>query len=129
MKNNRTESLKRKLFLTRLFSFICTVLPLVIYIIIGLTAGDIYVGQKVFLGFTVIIAIILTLVNVLMKYKLRSPLFILLLGVHYTLDRVLTLLIILSVGIIIDEFILSPTKNSLKQKVAVRKELEHGDNE
>lgn len=129
MKNNRTESLKRKLFLTRLFSFICTVLPLVIYIIIGLTAGDIYVGQKVFLGFTVIIAIILTLVNVLMKHKLRSPLFILLLGVHYTLDRVLTLLIILSVGIIIDEFILSPTKNNLKQKVAVRKELEYGDSE
>jgi hypothetical protein len=97
-------------------------------VIIGFANGDIQKGEKVFLGFTVILVIMLTLLNILMKYHLRSPLFILLLGIYFALEKILPLLIILSIGIIIDEFVLAPVIKNLKQKVIVRKELEYGGN-
>ena len=126
--NERLKTLKIKLFFARLFSFLFTICPLIVYVIIGFANGDIQKGEKIFLGFTVILVIMLTLLNILMKYHLRSPLFILLLGIYFALEKILPLLIILSIGIIIDEFILTPVIKNLKQKVIVRKELEYGGN-
>ena len=129
MKENkdRLKSLKNKLHLTQALSFMCTVLPLLIYVIIGLANGEVHKGDKVFLGFSIVVALILTTVNILMKYHLRSPIFVLLLGVYKALNNVIALLVIMSIGIILDEFVLQPVIKSLKAKVVVRKELEHGE--
>ena len=124
-KSERLKSLKSKLNLARFFSFVCTFVPLLVYVVIGFANNEIHTGNKVFLGFTLISALILTLTNLLMKYHLRSPLFIILLGIYVALDNVLTLMIIVSVGIIIYEFILQQIINNLKAKVTVRKELEY----
>lgn len=124
-KSERLKSLKNKLNLTKFLSFICTIVPLLVYVIVGFANNEIHTGSKVFLGFTLISALILTLTNILMKYHLRSPLFIILLGIYVALDNILALMIIISVGIIIDEFILQPIIKNLKVKVSVRKELEH----
>ena len=119
-----TKSAKTKYVVCKIMSFLLTVAPLFIYVIIGLANGDIHKGQKVFLGFTCIMALILTLFNILLKYQLRSPLFLLLLGIYYALNNILPLIIIVCVGIVLDEFVFSPLKRKYKEKYVVNKEID-----
>ena len=88
--SDATHKYKTRHIVFKILSIISTILPLVVYIIIGIlnnTCGKI---NKIFLSFTVICAIILTIVNLLFKYKLRSPIFVLLLGIYVVLDNILT---------------------------------------
>ena len=51
--SERTNKLKKRVGLFHFFSFICNFVPLLVYLIIGFSIGDIHKGQKVFLGFTI----------------------------------------------------------------------------
>lgn len=119
-----TKKAKAKYVFCKVMSILLTIMPLLVYIIIGFANGDIHKGQKVFLGFTCIMALMLTMFNILFKYKLRSPLFLLLLGIYYALDNILTLIIIICVGIVLDEFIFSPLAKRYKQKYTINKEID-----
>lgn len=120
-----TKSMKRKYYFYQVLSILVTVAPLLVYIVIGFANGDIHKGQKVFLGFTCIMAAILVTINTLMKYHLRSPLFILLLGVYYALTNILPLIVIIAVGTIIDEFLFAPKAKKYKLKMQMNKEIDN----
>ena len=122
--DKQTKSMKLKYILCRTASICLTILPLVIYVILGLVNGEIRISQKVFLSFTCIMAIILTAINILFKHSLRSPLFLILLGLYYTLNNILTLMIIISIGIISDEFIFAPLSKKYKERYIINKELD-----
>lgn len=122
--SDQTKKAKFKYKVCRLISTILTVVPLLVYVIIGLLNGDIHKGQKVFLGFTVVTAVILVITNVLFKYTLRSPLFILLLGLYYALNNVLTLIVLVCLGVVLDEFIFAPLAKKYKQKYIINKEID-----
>lgn len=119
-----TKKKRNKYIFFRDLSFLFTLAPVIVYVLIGFIDGSIHRGQKIFLGFTVISSLILVIVNSIMKYHLRSPLFLLLLGTYYALENILTLIIILSIGIILDEFILSPLASKYKQEYIINKELD-----
>jgi hypothetical protein len=119
-----TKKAKLKYVLCKIISILLTIMPLLVYIVIGFENGDIHKGQKVFLGFTCIMAIMLTMFNILFKYKLRSPLFILLLGIYYAINNILTLIIIICVGIVLDEFIFTPLAKKYKEKYTINKEID-----
>lgn len=100
-----TKKYKTCKIIFQILSFLLTVAPIIVYTIIGFANNEIHTGNKVFLGFTLVSAIILVAINIMFKYHLRSPLFLMILGIYFALDKILPLLIIVSAGIVIDEFI------------------------
>ena len=119
-----TKKYKRRYRFCSLMSLLCEVLPLAIFVIIGLTNGDIHKGQKVFLGFTVIVGSMLMGINTLRKYKLRSPLFIMLIGLAYALTSLVPLMLTISLSCIADEFLFTPLKEKYKQLFTINKQID-----
>lgn len=103
-------------------SIIITVAPIIIYAIIGFTNGDI--KEKVTLGITLIVAIILTVINLLFKYHIRSILWIMVLGVYFCIDNIMPLLITVAISTIVDEFILQPLHKHYKAKAKINYEID-----
>ena len=113
-----------KLFLS--LSIIITFAPLVAFAITGFVMGETH--QKFVLGATVVIAIILTVVNILFKFHLRSILWIIVLGIYFCLSNlpsvILALLLIIAITTIIDEFVFTPLYKKYKQKANINKEID-----
>ena len=117
-----TKKYKIKLNICRLLSFTLTVLPVIIYTIMGFMDGTI--GEKVSLGICVVLALIFVLINIMFKYHIRSPLWILLIGIYVCIDNIIPLLIIMAATTIIDEFVLVPLINKYKNKYIINKEID-----
>ena len=117
-----TKKYKIKLNICRLLSFTLTVLPVIIYTIMGFMDGTI--GEKVSLGICVILALIFMLINVMFKYHIRSTLWVLLIGIYVCIDNIIPLLIIMAATTIIDEFVLVPLINKYKNKYIINKEID-----
>ena len=66
----------------------------------------------------------LVAVNMVFKYRIRSTLWILVLGVYFCLDDILPLLFMVAVGTIVDEFILSPLARSYRHKMIINREID-----
>lgn len=82
------------------------------------------VHQKITLGIVLIIAVLLVVVNVVLKYHIRSVLWILILGIYFCLDNIMPLLLIVAIGTILDEFVLSPLHKSFKNKAKINNEID-----
>lgn len=122
-----TATTKKYKVLKNIFSFLsflATIAPILIYTIIGFVNGDIHTGKKVMLTFALVVSIILVILNVLFKYNLRSPIFIMIFGLYFALEKILPLLIIISIGVVLDEFILTPLAKSFKEKYVINKEID-----
>lgn len=119
-----TKKYKTCKIIFQILSFLLTVAPIIVYTIIGFANSEIHTGNKVFLGFTLVSAIILVVINVMFKYHLRSPLFLMILGIYFALDKILPLLILVSAGIVIDEFLFQPLIKSFKSKYQINKEID-----
>lgn len=117
-----TKKYKIKLNICRLLSFTLTVLPVIIYAIMGFIDGSI--GEKVSLGICVILALIFMLINVMFKYHIRSTLWVLLIGIYMCIDNIIPLLIIMATTTIIDEFVLVPLINKYKNKYIINNEID-----
>ena len=117
-----TKKYKIKLNICRLLSFTLTVLPVIIYTIMGFMDGTI--GEKVSLGICVILALMFMLINVMFKYHIRSTLWVLLIGIYVCIDNIIPLLIIMATTTIIDEFVLVPLINKYKNKYIINKEID-----
>ena len=117
-----TKKYKIKLNICRLLSFTLTVLPVIIYTIMGFMDGSI--GEKVSLGICVILALIFVLINIMFKYHIRSTLWVLLIGIYVCIDNIIPLLIIMASTTIIDEFVLVPLINKYKNKYIINKEID-----
>lgn len=124
MDNKVTKKYKRRYHFNALMSFLCETLPLVIFVGIGLFNGDVHKGQKVFLGFSVIMASILLTLNMLRKYNLRSPMFIILIGLSYALVNLLPVMLTISFCCIFDEFIFTPLKAKNKELYTINKQID-----
>lgn len=117
-----TKKYKAKLNICRLLSFTLTVLPVIIYAIMGFMHGS--TGEKVSLGICVVLALIFVLINVMFKYHIRSTLWVLLIGIYVCIDNIIPLLIIMATTTIIDEFALVPLINKYKNKYIINKEID-----
>lgn len=117
-----TKNYKTKYTIFNILSICLTLLPMLIYVIIGFSQGS--VQEKVVLGLTTFVAIALSVINLLFKYSIRSTIWILLIGVYVCLDKITTLLIIIAICTIVDEFIITPLKKKYKEKYKINKEID-----
>lgn len=98
--------------------------PILVYIIYAYANGQALSHQKIALTGCISIALILTLFNILTKRHLRSPLWILLIGIYCIIDNILPLVITLAVTTVADEFILSPAIEHFKTKLVADKAID-----
>jgi ABC-type proline/glycine betaine transport system permease subunit len=123
-----TKKYKNKLNFVRFLSFVLTVLPVILYAILGFYNGSI--GEKVSLGICTLLAIMFVIINVMFKYHIRSTLWIMLIGIYICIDNIIPLLITMAASTIIDEFVLVPLIKKYKDKYIINKEIDlRGKNE
>ena len=117
-----TKKYKTNYILCKTLSILMTLIPLVIYTIKGFCEGT--PGSKVTLGVCFTTALILTIINVVFKYHMRSTIWILMIGLYVAVDNIIPLLIILAITTILDEFVLSPLSRYYKSKYTINKEID-----
>lgn len=119
-----TKKYKKRAKILSILSFILLFVPLIVYVVMAFASGDITVSKKVVLGFSLIFALVLTVINALTKFRIRSTIWIVLLGIYYCLNNILPLLLMIAVGTITDEFILSPLQKKYKRLYEINNEID-----
>ena len=122
METEVTKKYKKRAKWLRIISSSLTVLPLIIYSIIGLVQGP--VTHKVTLSLTLIVCIVFTLITTIFKHRIRSTIWILLLGIYMCMKNITPLLIIIAISTILDEFVIEPQAKKYKQKYIINNEID-----
>ena len=117
-----TKEYRREKWLLLILSILCNLLPIAIYTIKAFIVAG--VGQKVTLGVCLTLSLLFGLINIITKHRIRSTLWILLIGIYVCLDHIQSLLIIMAITTIIDEFILEPAYKRVKNKYIINKEID-----
>ena len=120
--NERTKKAKNKYIFFKTLSICLTFLPLVVYVIIAFVNGA--PMEKFTMGCMVTLALIFVALNVIMKYNIRSTIWVLILGIYLCLDNITPLLIIMAVSTILDEFIVSKLAVKYKNQFVINKEID-----
>lgn len=117
-----TRKYQRLYLLFFSLSMMILTVPVVVYVIIAFVQGEVH--EKLTLGTTVVIALILTVINMLCKFHIRSILWIVVLGIYFCIDNILPLLLMVAIGTILDEFVLTPLYKKYKAKATINKEID-----
>jgi len=120
--NERTKKAKNKYIFFKTLSICLTFLPLVVYVIIAFVKG--VPMEKFTMGCMVTLALIFVALNVIMKYNIRSTIWVLILGIYLCLDNITPLLIIMAVSTILDEFVVSKLAVKYKNQFVINKEID-----
>ena len=119
-----TREARFKLWFFRILDWIFLGLPLIIYVIIALCGGAL-VAQKVAVVSTVMVAIILTVFNVISQKRLRCPIWILLIGLYIAIrEYLLPLVIILAITSILDDLVFTPLISYYRTKLIANKAMD-----
>lgn len=120
--NARTKKAKTKYIVFKTLSICLTFLPLIVYVVMAFIKGAPL--QKFTMGCMVTLALIFVALNVIMKYNIRSTVWVLILGIYLCLDNITPLLIIMAVSTILDEFIVSKLAIKYKNQFTINKEID-----
>ena len=125
MASKFTKECKFKLWLFRIIDFICLFMPLIIYVGIALASGEAIVAQKVAVVSTTMVALILSIFNVLSQKKLRCPIWIILIGLFVAVrDYLMPLIIILAITSVLDDLVFTPLIAYYKTKLIANKAMD-----
>lgn len=124
MGSKYTREARFKLWFFRILDWICLGLPIIIYVIIAL-AGDGLVAQKVAVVATTMVAIILTVFNIIAQKRLRCPIWIILIGLFIAIKHyLLPLIIILAITSILDDLVFTPLISYYRTKLIANKAMD-----
>lgn len=118
-----TTKTKRLSVLFTIVSVLLNICPIAVYSITALINADL-MHEKVALSLTVFIVLILSAVCLVNKVALRSRLWILLIGLYFCLDFILTPLIVIAVCQVLDELIVSPVAKHYRNRYKINKEID-----
>lgn len=96
--------------------------PLLYYVITGLVVA--HTASKVVLTLFAVAALIIGIICFIQKHRLRSPLWLLIIGIFFAVEKILPLIIFVAVGTVLDEFILTPLHKMYKRKAQTNKEID-----
>ena len=118
-----TKKARFWLWFYRILDAICLITPLLIYVIMALCGGAV-VAAKVAVVSTVMIAIILTVFNIIAQKKLRCPIWIMLIGLFVAIkEYLLPLIVILAITSILDDLVFTPLIGYYKTKLISNKAM------
>ena len=113
------KKIRFKMILFGILSFLITFVPITIFYIKGWIMGDAY--SKTTLGITFTACLILSALSIIMKFKCRTLVWVMLLGVYLALGNIKDILTILLVCTATDEFIFTPLYHYYRDKFKFRK--------
>lgn len=120
-----TKCCRRKLWFFRILDWLCLSLPLLVYLSMALADDGIKVGYKVAVVGTLVIAVILTIFNIIAQKRLRCPIWIILIGLFVAIrDHLLPLIIILSVVSVLDDLVFTPVIHYYYTKTVASKAID-----
>lgn len=105
-----------------ILSALCLFGPISVFFLRAFIVGD--TAQKLTMGVTFTIALILFFINLIMKSHLRSVIWVLLLGVFAVIDHYLLIIIVFAIACFLEELIFSPLYRYYKSKVRINKEID-----
>lgn len=117
-----TKVSRIKLWLCRILDWICLFLPVIVYIGIALFTTGVSTSGKVAVVGTVVVALILTIFNVIAQKRLRCPIWIVLIGLFVAVKKwLLPLIIILAITSIMDDLLFTPLIAHYKAQLEANK--------
>ena len=119
-----TNKYKKLSIITFLLSTMCSLCPILIYVIKAFVDKDVQAVNKYTLGIMCSVALVITLINIVAKLHLRCIPWILLLGIYLCLRNITALLVIMAITTIVDELVLTPLHKSFKNKYTINKEID-----
>ena len=122
MSSDVTKKYRKSYWTCKILSWCITLLPMLIFVIWGFVEGTPH--RKMALGGLMVVAIVLVVINILMKLSLRCVPWIMLLGVYICLQEITVLLIIMAVTTVVDELILTPLEKRFREKLVINKEID-----
>lgn len=117
-----TKKLKIKKNTFHLISWILTFAPILIWLVVAMCKSSEI--TKPALAITITVAALFSMVNLLLKYSIRSTIWILLIGIYVALKNITPLLIVIAVCTILDEFVVHPLYKHYKEKYKINKEID-----
>lgn len=117
-----TKKYGRLAILFEVLSWLILTVPMIVFIVMGFITGA--VVSKVALGLTAVAALIILAVSALQKLKLRSPFWILTIGLSFCLTEIYPLLLFMGIGTILDELILSPLGKHYHSLHTINREID-----
>lgn len=117
-----TKKYKRLSFIFGLLSLLCTVAPVTYFTVLGFINGEI--RNKVTLGCTLMLCLVLVVINIIKKENLRSPVYIMILGIYMCLDNLLSLFLIMAITTMLDEMVFTPLYRMYKNRAVINREID-----
>lgn len=125
MASKFTRECRFKLWLFRILDWICLFMPLIIYIGVALVSNEAIVAQKVAVVSTTMVALILSVFNVISQKKLRCPIWIILIGLFVAIrDYLMPLIIILAITSVLDDLVFTPVISYYRTKLIANKAMD-----
>lgn len=124
MASTYTKKSRTKLWIFRILDFLILVGPVVAYVVYALTNNKVSNVGKIVVISTTASALIILLFNILFQKHLRSPIWIVFLGLYVAMDKLIPLIITIGICSILDEFVFSPLIKYYKIKTVSNKAMD-----
>lgn len=120
--NSPTKKYKTLSGLFGFLSWAIILIPTLIFIVIGFING--VVASKLILGLTTIAALIILMIAALQKAKLRSPFWLIMIGLSFCLGEISGILILMGSCTIVDEMVVSPLYKHYSNLYTINREID-----
>ena len=117
-----TKKYKRMRNICGFFSTLCTIGPIIYFIVIAMMAAT--PVQKVSIGFIASLSIVMSIVNLCLKVHPRSVFWLILLGAYWILGNIFELLVVLFITCFLDEILFTPMYKYARNKYSINKEID-----
>lgn len=117
-----TKKYKKMRNVAGFFSTICTIGPIIYFIVIAMMAAT--PVQKVSIGFIAALSIVMAVVNLCLKVHPRSVFWLILLGAYWVLGNIFELLVVLFITCFLDEILFTPMYKYARNKYSINKEID-----
>ena len=120
-----TKKTRKAMWLFRSLDVACLLAPVVVYATVALFKQETLIAGRLALSASFVVVILLTILNAVAKLRLRSPVWILMLGLYVAVrDKMLPLIIILSVMSLLSDFFLHPMAKRFAVKLEASKTID-----
>lgn len=125
MASNYTKVTRKKLWLFRILDFLCLAAPLITFYLIALCDGSVGTVQKFTCSGLVVIALILTLVNIIGAKRLTCTKWLVVLGLYVAIhEYMLPLMILMAITTALDDFLFQSIIQHYKMKLEASKVID-----
>lgn len=120
-----TKVTRIKLWLTRILDWTFLFAPVFVYIGVAFFNDGVTTVAKASLATCIVIALVLTIINVVAQKRLRCPIWIILIGLYLAVKNwLLPLIVILAVTSIMDDLLFTPLIAHYKMKLEAHKAID-----